>query len=71
MCYESYEGSRDRGMFCQHGHDRASSCPGIDWVNLGKGMGISSVKVTTAEELERAFGRALNEKGPTLIQMVI
>jgi thiamine pyrophosphate-dependent acetolactate synthase large subunit-like protein len=34
-------------------------------------MGISSVKVTTAEELERAFGRALNEKGPTLIQMVI
>ncbi|MHB8139156.1 MAG: thiamine pyrophosphate-dependent enzyme, partial [Smithellaceae bacterium] len=44
---------------------------GIDWVNLGKGMGVPSVKVTTAEDLARELGRALNEQGPNLIQMVM
>lgn len=42
---------------------------GIDWVNTGKGMGVRSVKVTTAEELVRELGQALHEKGPNLIQM--
>jgi acetolactate synthase-1/2/3 large subunit len=44
---------------------------GIDWVSLGKGMGVPSVKVTTAEELARELGKALHEPGPHLIQMVI
>jgi acetolactate synthase-1/2/3 large subunit len=44
---------------------------GIDWVSLGKGMGVPSVQVTTAEELARELGKALNEQGPHLIQMVI
>jgi len=44
---------------------------GIDWVNLGKGMGVPSIKVTTAEELAKELGNALNEKGPNLIQMVM
>lgn len=44
---------------------------GIDWVSLGKGMGVPSVKVTTAEELAKEFGRALSGKGPNLIQMEI
>lgn len=44
---------------------------GIDWVNLGKGMGVPSVKVTTAEELARELGKALHEQGPHLIQMVM
>lgn len=44
---------------------------GIDWVSLGKGMGVPSVKVTTAEELAKELGRALEEKGPNLIQMVM
>ena len=44
---------------------------GIDWVNLGKGMGVPSVKVTTAEELATELGKALNEQGPNLIQMVM
>ena len=44
---------------------------GIDWVDLGKGMGVPSVKVTTAEELARELGKALHEEGPHLIQMVI
>lgn len=42
---------------------------GIDWVSLGKGMGVPSVKVTTAEELARELARALAEQGPNLIQM--
>jgi acetolactate synthase I/II/III large subunit len=44
---------------------------GIDWVSLGKGMGVPSVKVTTAEELVRELGKALHEQGPNLIQMAI
>jgi acetolactate synthase-1/2/3 large subunit len=44
---------------------------GIDWVSLGKGMGVPSVKVTTADELSKELGRALNEQGPHLIQMII
>jgi acetolactate synthase-1/2/3 large subunit len=44
---------------------------GIDWVNLGKGMGVPSVKVITAEELARELGKALQEQGPHLIQMMM
>jgi acetolactate synthase I/II/III large subunit len=44
---------------------------GIDWVNLGKGMGVPSIKVTTAEELAKELGKALHEQGPHLIQMMI
>jgi acetolactate synthase-1/2/3 large subunit len=44
---------------------------GIDWVSLGKGMGVPSVKVNTAEELARELGKALHEQGPNLIQMVM
>jgi acetolactate synthase-1/2/3 large subunit len=44
---------------------------GIDWVSLGKGMGVPSVQVTTAEELAEELGKALNEPGPHLIQMVM
>ncbi len=44
---------------------------GIDWVNLGKGMGIPSIKVTTAKELVRELVKALHEQGPNLIQMVM
>jgi acetolactate synthase I/II/III large subunit len=44
---------------------------GIDWVDLGKGMGVPSVRVTTAEELVKELGKALEEQGPNLIQMVM
>jgi acetolactate synthase-1/2/3 large subunit len=44
---------------------------GIDWVSLGQGMGVQSVKVTTAEELARELSKALHEQGPHLIQMMI
>ncbi|MFZ1982245.1 MAG: acetolactate synthase large subunit [Smithella sp.] len=50
---------------------RLTDLSGIDWVSLGKGMGVPSVKVTTADELSKELGRALNEPGPHLIQMII
>ncbi|MGA3280998.1 MAG: acetolactate synthase large subunit [Smithella sp.] len=50
---------------------RLTDLTGIDWVSLGKGMGVPSVKVTTADELSKELGRALNEPGPHLIQMII
>jgi acetolactate synthase-1/2/3 large subunit len=50
---------------------RLTDLTGIDWVHLGKGMGVPSVKVTTADELSKELGRALNEPGPHLIQMII
>ena len=50
---------------------RLTDLSGIDWVSLGRGMGVPSVKVTTAEELARELGLALKEPGPHLIQMII
>ena len=43
--------------------------PDLDWVQLGRGMGVPSVAVDTAEELAAAIGRALAEPGPHLIEM--
>jgi acetolactate synthase-1/2/3 large subunit len=50
---------------------RLTDLSGIDWVSLGKGMGVPSVKATTADELSKELGRALNDQGPHLIQMMI
>jgi acetolactate synthase-1/2/3 large subunit len=48
---------------------RLTDLAGIDWVHLGRGMGVPSVKVNTAEGLARELGRAVHEEGPNLIQM--
>jgi acetolactate synthase-1/2/3 large subunit len=45
--------------------------PPLDWVKLGRGMGVPSVSVTTAEELAREMTIALKEPGPRLIEMII
>jgi acetolactate synthase I/II/III large subunit len=44
---------------------------GIDWVALGKGMGVPAASVATGEELAREFEKALLEPGPHLIQAII
>ncbi len=44
---------------------------GIDWVNLGRAMGVESVAVSSAEELALELSKALIEQGPHLIQMNI
>ena len=50
---------------------RLTDLSGLDWVKAGEGMGVPSVSVSTAEDLAREFSRALGEKGPRLIEMVL
>ncbi len=50
---------------------RLSDLSGVDWVRAGEGMGVPSVSVSTAEALARELSRALGEKGPRLIEMVL
>lgn len=50
---------------------RLTDLSGVDWVRAGEGMGVPSVSVKTAEDLAREFSRALGEKGPRLIEMVL
>jgi len=45
--------------------------PNLDWVSLGKGMGVPGVSVETAEDLVREMKIALAEPGPRLIEMVL
>lgn len=50
---------------------RLTDLGGIDWVALGRGMGVPSARAATAEELASELGRALGEPGPHLIEMVM
>lgn len=45
--------------------------PEIDWSRLATGMGVPAVRVETAEELVKQLERALAERGPNLIEMLI
>jgi acetolactate synthase-1/2/3 large subunit len=45
--------------------------PEIDWSRIAAGMGVSAVRVETAEDLYVQLGRALQEPGPNLIEMLI
>ncbi|MEQ8398011.1 acetolactate synthase large subunit [Thalassobaculum sp.] len=42
--------------------------PELDWVALGKGMGVAGVRVDTAEAFNDALARAIAEPGPHLIE---
>jgi len=44
---------------------------GLDWVALGKGMGVPSSRASTAKELAGGLETALRESGPHLIEMVM
>jgi acetolactate synthase-1/2/3 large subunit len=45
--------------------------PDLDFVALGNGMGVPSVRVDTGEELSGALARAVAEPGPHLIEVMI
>lgn len=45
--------------------------PELNWVHLGQGMGVESVRVTTCEELADAYQAALKAKGPRLIEVML
>ena len=45
--------------------------PALQWTHLAAGMGVESVRATTAEEFCKALAAALSRKGPFLIEAVI
>jgi acetolactate synthase-1/2/3 large subunit len=45
--------------------------PEINWVAMARGMGVPGVRVETAEDLCTQLERALKERGPNLIEMLI
>jgi acetolactate synthase-1/2/3 large subunit len=45
--------------------------PELDFVALGKGMGVPSVHVETCEQLTAELERAIAEQGPHLIEVVV
>jgi len=45
--------------------------PAIGWVELAKGFGVPGCQVQTADQFASALRRALNERGPSLIEAVI
>jgi acetolactate synthase-1/2/3 large subunit len=55
-------GPRAREMF-EIGH------PDLDWVHLGKGMGVPSERVTSLGEFARALRKGFESDGPSLIEV--
>jgi len=45
--------------------------PRIDWVALGQGLGVPSVRVTTAQDLHRHLAEGVQEPGPRLIEVLL
>ncbi|OPH83894.1 acetolactate synthase large subunit [Nitrobacter vulgaris] len=43
--------------------------PALDWVTLGRGMGVQGRAVTTADEFNKALAEAMAEQGPRLIDV--
>ena len=43
----------------------------LDFVHIGEGFGVPSVRVDTGEELNAALDRAITEPGPHLIEVVV
>jgi acetolactate synthase-1/2/3 large subunit len=47
------------------------SNPVIDFAALARSVGVDGQRVTTAEDFTRAFGTAMSEPGPHLIECVL
>ncbi|MGH3860084.1 thiamine pyrophosphate-dependent enzyme [Actinokineospora sp.] len=45
--------------------------PTLDWLSLGAGLGVESSRAHTIEEFSDQFGRAMRERGPRLIEVVL
>ncbi len=43
--------------------------PDLDWISLGKGMGVPGTRVTSLEALAKALQAGLESQGPTLIEV--
>ena len=47
------------------------SNPCIQWTNIANGMGMSAERVITVKELDEAMSRAMAERGPHLIEVMV
>ena len=45
--------------------------PELQWVDLARGMGVEGVRVSTLAEFADAFGSAMRERGPRLIEVMV
>ncbi len=45
--------------------------PSLDWLSLAEGMGVSGERVTTNAGLQTALEKALNSRGPRLIEVLL
>lgn len=45
--------------------------PAIRWTDIAQGMGMSAERVDTVEALDAAFSRAMNQRGPHLIEVIL
>jgi acetolactate synthase-1/2/3 large subunit len=43
--------------------------PALDWIALGRGMGVQGRAVTTTDEFNKALAEAMAEQGPRLIEV--
>lgn len=45
--------------------------PAMDWVSIGQGLGVSSVRTDSKRAFERAFVAAMTQRGPRIIEAVL
>jgi len=45
--------------------------PVIDWVSIAQGMQVDACKVETVAEFENAFAKAMQTRGPHLIEVMV
>lgn len=45
--------------------------PSLDWVKMSEGMGVPAVSVDSNKSFEEAFAKALEKKGPSLIEVLL
>ena len=45
--------------------------PLLDWVSLANGMGVEAVRATTLDEFNNCFKKAMEKKGPFLIEAIV
>lgn len=45
--------------------------PAIQWTDIAKGMGMAAERVDTVEALDEAVARAMSERGPRLIEVIL
>ena len=45
--------------------------PDLDFVKMSEGLGVKAGRATTAEEFNKLYIEAMNERGPRLIEAIV